>query len=169
MAKRKQHPNSLANLRQAPPAEKGNKRALQHGAYAKDPRGLAAARAAIDQELEAHSPIASSADMFTRELAARAIARVRQIEEALDERGLWDSEGEIRPAVAALERATKQAAELLDKLGMNPRSRAALGVDLARQTDLATAMSEPDEVKRAELLRQAGVVDGTAEEVEDDG
>ncbi len=47
----------------------------------------------------------------------------------------------------------------LDALGMTPRSRAKLGLDLARAADLATAMSEPDPVKRERLLREAGVVD----------
>jgi hypothetical protein len=66
---------------------------------------------------------------------------------------------EPRPVVAALEKATRTLDGLLDKLGMNPRSRAALGADLARTVDLATAMSERDPAKRQDLLRQAGVIE----------
>ncbi|MGH2993753.1 MAG: hypothetical protein ACRDL1_09475 [Solirubrobacterales bacterium] len=43
---------------------------------------------------------------------------------------------------------------------MNPRDRAAHGLDLARRIDLASAMSEPDPDRRAELLREAGVEEG---------
>jgi hypothetical protein len=40
---------------------------------------------------------------------------------------------------------------------MNPASRLKMGLDLARGIDLASAMSEPDPERRAELLRQAGI------------
>jgi hypothetical protein len=42
---------------------------------------------------------------------------------------------------------------------MHAAMRARLGLDLARGIDLASAMSEPDDERRAELLRQAGVED----------
>ena len=50
-----------------------------------------------------------------------------------------------------------RASDYLDALGMTPQSRAKLGLDLARTTDLATAMSEPNDDRRAELLREAGI------------
>jgi phage FluMu gp28-like protein len=56
-----------------------------------------------------------------------------------------------------LSKCSRNLAELLDRLGMSPRSRAALGVDLARTVDLATAMSEKDPDMRRELLREAGL------------
>jgi hypothetical protein len=40
---------------------------------------------------------------------------------------------------------------------MTPRSRAKLGVDLAGVVDVATAISEPDPNRRAELMREAGL------------
>jgi len=46
---------------------------------------------------------------------------------------------------------------------MTPRSRARLGLDLARTTDLATAMSESDPDRRARLLAEAGFADGGVE------
>jgi hypothetical protein len=58
-----------------------------------------------------------------------------------------------------LERASKTLMQALDSLGMTPRSRAALGLDIARGIDLAQAMSEPDPEKRRELLRRAGLSD----------
>ena len=72
----------------------------------------------------------------------------------------------MKPAVRYLEQATRTADRLLTVLGMNPRSRAALGLDLARATDLATAMSEPDPDRRAALMSEAGV---PLEEGADDG
>jgi hypothetical protein len=52
-----------------------------------------------------------------------------------------------------------EALDLAESLGMTPRSRARLGLDLSRTVDLATAMSEPDDERRAELLREAGLDD----------
>jgi len=40
---------------------------------------------------------------------------------------------------------------------MTPKSRAKLGLALARTVDLSTAMSEPDDERRAELLAEAGI------------
>ena len=51
----------------------------------------------------------------------------------------------------------REAADYLDALGMTPKSRAKLGLDLQRTVDLASAMSEPDAERRAELLREAGI------------
>jgi hypothetical protein len=53
----------------------------------------------------------------------------------------------------------REASDYLDALGMTPNSRAKLGLDLQRTVDLASAMSEPDDARRAELLREAGIED----------
>jgi hypothetical protein len=90
-------------------------------------------------------------------LAARALCRVRRVEAWCDMHGYLDERtGDVKPAVRYLEQATRTANELLASLGMNPRSRMRLGVDLQR-IDLASAMSEEDPERRAELLREAGL------------
>lgn len=72
-------------------------------------------------------------------------------------------------AIEMEERLMRRAFDMLDALGMTPRSRAKLGLDMARAADLATAMSEEDPQRRAELLREAGVpVDADAEEADGD-
>lgn len=100
------------------------------------------------------------------EVAARELARIRNVDDWLAQRGVLDRRGHVRPAAGYLEKATRTLDRLLNSLGMNPRSRAVLGLDLARQQDMATAMSEPDPEKRRSMLRDAGVID--AEEVTDD-
>lgn len=78
----------------------------------------------------------------------------------LAKHGLIDKRGRVRPAADYLEKATRTLDRLLDNLGMNPRSRAKLGLDLQRNVDLATAMSEPDPERRRQLLAEAGYDDG---------
>ena len=152
MTKRKRyarghHPNSRKNLRKTPPppAPPGNKRALRHGARAKPEAlpGLAQARQDLYRALAERVPVraddggAHPADEPTIEQAAIALARVRSIDAWLARHGVIDREGNVRPAVAALEKTQATAADLLDKLGLNPRSRVALGLDIARGFDLA--------------------------------
>ena len=64
-----------------------------------------------------------------------------------------------RPAVEFERRLRAEARDHAAELGLTPRSRAALGLDLARSIDLATAMSEPDPAVRASLLRRAGLAE----------
>ena len=52
--------------------------------------------------------------------------------------GLFDQKsGAARPALDIERRLRREAAEYLDALGMTPRSRARLGVDLTQARDLA--------------------------------
>jgi phage terminase small subunit len=137
----------MANRRNWPPAEKGSAVALKHGAHAANPpphliaqaeRVMALLQQEIWEEMRAAAPFREggdlpAADEATMELAVRALARVRQMDEWLAGHGYVDPvTHEPRPVVAALEKATRTLDGLLDKLGMNPRSRAALGADLAR-------------------------------------
>src|SRR4051794_7785840 len=149
----------LANLSAPPVAPRGNTRAAHHYGRAEvTVPGTEAAREEILTALAAAAPIRDrrgelpEADAAAVELAARALARVRAIDAWLDEHGMFGRGGKLRPAVAYLDQATRTASGLLDRLGMTPRSRAALGVDLARTADLATAMSETDAERRKALL-----------------
>jgi len=169
---------SLANLRKGK-AKPGNSRAMTHGGGAdasKLPAATkAAARADIEAELAASAPVRAAdgslpvADRAIVELAASALARHRHVEAWLDAEGFFTPKGNLRPVVVQLGKIDRALTELLDRLGMTPRSRATLGVDLARTVSLADAMSEPDPEKRKTMLADAGLaVDGTAEEVTDE-
>lgn len=134
----KDHP-TLTNTVQ--PGEQLNKR---HGLLSTHPPALLGeTRQEIFDALAEAAPVRSSdgslpaADAALVELAARSLARVREADEWVMEHGALDRKGKPRPAIAHLEKATRNAAELLDRLGLGPRARAALGVDLQRGFDLA--------------------------------
>lgn len=57
-----------------------------------------------------------------------------------------DERGNPRPAFLELGKAVERAARMFDRLGMSPRARAALGVDLGKmqQFDLARHWAEQD-------------------------
>ena len=96
-------------------------------------------------------------------LLAEVLCRLDSINSYLEARGYLDDKGNVRPAAELAGRMRREASDYLDALGMTPKSRAKLGLDLARTTDLATAMSEPDDERRAELLREAGLDEEEAE------
>jgi hypothetical protein len=112
---------------------------------------------AADAPLKAADGDVPAHDRYAVELAAIALLRVRRCAAYLELHGIEDERGNLRQAFIEFGRAVEGAARMLDRLGMSPRSRAALGLDLARQADLATALSEPDDGRRAELLREAGL------------
>jgi hypothetical protein len=166
------NPNSLANLRRGPqpglrPAPRGNTRALRHGGRAEITiPGLDAARREILDRLAASAPVRDetgglpAADEATVELAARALARHRSVDNWLAAHGVLDEmTGEPKKAAEYAESSARTADGLLAKLGMNPKDRAALGVDIQRGFDLAAHWAEQDGSDDA--------IDAEAEEVEE--
>ncbi len=143
-------------------------RALRHGGRAEITiPGLDTARQAILDRLAASAPVRDAeggppaADVATVELAARALARVRSVDSWLAVHGYIDEEtGEVKKAAEYVESATRTADGLLAKLGMNPKDRAALGVDIQCGFDLAAHWAEEDGSPDDAL-------DGDAEEVEE--
>lgn len=168
------NPRSLANLQPGAGAGDGGlRRNLNHGGYAH----LAAERVsererAIIDALAADAPLRSGAgelpahDGAIVTLLAQCLLRLEDVAAnvvafgVLEQRG--KRKGQVRPAAELEAKLRREAAGYLDALGMTPKSRAALGLDLARTVDLATAMSEPDADRRAELMREAGVTDEEA-------
>lgn len=163
----------LANLRPgAGQAVEGNGRALSHGAYS------AALVAEVEVEvrelmeaLGAAAPVRDgdgslpTADVVAVERAARALKRWRGLAQWLDlhgrivERG--KGKGGIKPAAELELKAERELAAALDALGMTPRSRAALGVDLARVAataeDAAAARAARERLDaRAAAVEEAG-------------
>lgn len=154
-------------------APKGNKNNLKHGARAEPPAlQLNATTQAIYDTLAEAAPVRESgelprADHYAVVLLARTLCRLQSLGTWLDKHGMWDRRGHLRSAARWEDKLMARAESQMASLGMTPTSRAKLGVDLKR-IDLATAMSEKDPKRRAEMMREAGFVDGDAEEVTDD-
>jgi len=133
----------LANLRNAPAAPAGNQRALRHGAYARisEPELDARTREifmaiaedapvrSADGGLPAHDSIAVR--LLAETLIRRDRVRAEELAHGL-EIASGPRKGALRGVVEYGLRLDGQALDLLDRLGMTPRSRAALGLDLAR-------------------------------------
>ena len=167
----------LANLRAgAGAAGEGNRRAVRHGGrsevlfrdVAPEVRELAAALGDGAPVRDADGGLPPS-DAVAVERAARILRRLRSVESWLDLHGQVAEDGTVRPAAELAVRLSGELGRALDSLGMSPRSRAALGLDLVRAADMATAMSEPDAARRRALLAEAGL-DVTDDDPEvDDG
>jgi len=154
----------LANLRPtSPPA--GNVRALKHGGTARTATLVRAGSWAerIFSELEAEAPLRDDAgglplhDRQAVELLASALARLEAVEGWLATRPPVDEKGRPWPAEDVASRLRREAAGLLEQLGMTPTSRAKLGFALTRTASVAQAMSEPDAGMRRRMLREAGI------------
>lgn len=137
--------NQLANLRKPKPAPTGNKRALKHGARAIPP---AKRVAELTDEIAAALPVRDGDggppihDMHVVGLMAVTLARLETVTAYVDRLGPL-ARGKLREAAVYEQKLIERAANLADRLGMTPRSRAALGLDLARaQVDLATLLSD---------------------------
>lgn len=162
---------SLANLRPggAPPPPAGNVRALVHAGTARKATLIQAGSwaALIYSELEAEAPMRSADgglpvhDRQAVELLASALARLQNVEAWLAARPAVDEKGEVWPAEDVAARLRREIASSLDALGMTPRARAALGVDVARAQSFDLAQHWAAESAAGDVI--------DAEEVSDDG
>ena len=155
----------LANLRRGGnPAPAENVRALTHGGYARIARAeLDAKTREVFEALAADAPLRGpdgelpAADALAVRLLAEALIRLDRVRAHVNDYGILDQEsGEVRPVVELEQRLRREAMEGAEALGMTPRSRSRLGLDLARtarQGSLATFKGEP--------------IEGTGEEVND--
>lgn len=130
------NPNSLANLRPFKGAATGNRRAATHGAYARvAAEALDAKATAIFDALSADAPLrADDGSLPTHDAAmvrllADCLCRLDSLSAWLA--GRWATP-EARPALELEARLRTQAADFLDAMGMTPRSRAKLGLDVRR-------------------------------------
>ena len=160
----------LANLRQIPPDARPAQPNLSHGGYA------AVARERLEQKtLAIYDALASDAplrdgrgdlprhDAAQVALLAACLCRLEMVAADIGMHGMLvqrgKRKGQVRPAADLEMRLRREAAGYLDVLAMTPKSRGALGLDLARTVDLATAMSDPDPERRGVLMREAGLGD----------
>lgn len=118
----------------------GNRRHVTHGAYARvaGDRLDAKARevfAALSEDVPLRDRDGGlpAADGALVRLAAEALCRLDSIGDYLTRRGIETDAGELRGSVLEIEaRLRREVADHLDALGCSPRSRARLGVDVAR-------------------------------------
>lgn len=133
--------------RRVPHLRPGHELSMRHGAYSE--RRVGEVKATILEQLNASAPVYDPADDHARDLLAGNLARIRLVELYVEEHGLLDENGELRPVLRDLPRWQESATRQLRELGLTTLSRAELGLDIARARHLVSA----DEVN--ELLRRA--------------
>lgn len=146
----------LSNLRQGGTvAPSGNRRAETHGGFA----SIAADRL---QEQEHRIYVALNADLPLRDadgrppaadqlavsLLAECMCRIESVRSYLSRRGIEDRKGRLRPAVEVEAKLRREALDFAEALGLTPRSRSRLGLDLARTADLAAQWAAEDDEPR---------------------
>jgi hypothetical protein len=127
---------------QRPPFPRGHDLSLKHGAYGVRLAPRAEELAAGIRELV---PARSDSDEPTIRLLAMVLARIEAAHVWMGEQDLGifrNAAGEIQPVLRALSTWENTAARLLDRLGMTPTSRAALGLDLSRTGEALRAHLE---------------------------
>jgi hypothetical protein len=138
----------LGNLRRGgTPAPPGNQRARVHGGYAAVAAlRLDEQRRRIAEALAGDTPLRDEAGELPRAdgalvtLLARCLARLEDVEQYLRDHGWCAENGDPRSSIIELEaRLRREAADYMDALGMSPRSRVKLGVELSQAADSAHA------------------------------
>lgn len=168
--RRGMHPRSRAALVPggAPVAPIGNQRHVTHGAYAR----IAVERLA-EKEREVFDALAADAPLRDRDgalpaadgaivrLAAEVLCRLDSVGEYLARRGIETAAGELRATVLEIEgRLRREASDHLEALGMSPRSRARLGVDVARAQSFDLAQHWADETDAGDVVVDVEASDG---------
>lgn len=153
------HPRSLANLRRGGPITPAN--ALRHGGHATarvlpvDGKARAIyALLAEEAPLRDQAGGLPAADRTAVELLALCLARLESIARYVELHGLLAEDGEVRPCVELERRLRVEAAGHCADLGLTPRARVVLGLQLQRGLSLAELMVEDAELERRE--REAG-------------
>lgn len=146
---------SLANLQPGAGAvgQEGNARAVTHGGYAQVARGRLSAKVlevcdalAEDAPLREVDGSLPRQDAVVVELLAKALCRLQDVEADVTSHGVIQNRktGTLRPAVEREQQLRREVLDYLEALGMTPRSRAKLGLDLQRGLDTAREMSALD-------------------------
>lgn len=153
------HPRSLAALQPGgvPAAPTGNQRRVTHGAFRRllDDADVDAAERRVFAALAQDAPVRDAAgdlpaaDAPAVHQLACVLVRLDGVRDFIRRRGIEDSSGNLRVTELDIERRLRlEAADHGAALGMSPRSRAALGLDLARAQsfDLAAHWSAGDTI-----------------------
>jgi hypothetical protein len=143
---------ALANLRPGPKAPPGNRLAESHGGYSAvsaEEREERVGRVfeALGEDAPMRGPDGGlpRADAVAVDLLARCLVRLERVERFHRDCGWLDPKTKLpRPSVDLEGRLRREALDLAESLGMTPRSRARLGLDLGRTFDLARHWAEQD-------------------------
>lgn len=118
-----------------------------HGAYAQlNAERVEQREAAIFEAFAADAPLRADGELPSHDgaivaLLAQAMLRLEDVAANIRDFGFFEQrgkrKGQLRPAVDVEARLRREAAGYLDALGMTPKARAALGVDLVKARDLA--------------------------------
>lgn len=162
---------SLKNLKKPKGAQKGQQAALKNGSRARKPVGdIGAAREELRDALATAAPLRDRegnlprADEIAVEVVAAALARYRFMQSHLERLTPFTSGNRLRfTLVRELRRTEKQLLAELAELGMTPRGRAALGLDVARagaeMHKVVTPKRDPEHLLAlARKLQQVGAV-----------
>lgn len=147
--------NSLA------PPPKGNLRALKHGATSSQLVGPRAAEIAAD--LVQVMPAFAESDRPAANRLGELYARLERAYRWLDQHDLTDGRNKPWPILERVERWETSALALEDRLGLNPQSRAKLGLAVAKGESLAAElerMKQGGDLARARLARIEESADG---------
>lgn len=144
----------------APMFSKGNALARRHGAHGPLPAEHLEGKAA---EIAAVVPVRGEdgglhpADAYAVQMLAEVLCRIELATAHIDKHGLTNKKGEAHSLLRHLSRWEAQAREWMNDLGMTPRARVALGLNLARTRDLAQEWA-------SKSARRPADVDADAEE-----
>lgn len=133
-------PVSLANLRQ-------NRPELTHGVYRikvgqPETQELAGKLMAVLEGDDAS--IIKPADAAACSILAVLLRRLQAADQYLDENGLVDAKGQVRPIMPVVVSMSNTVLKYLESLGATPQSRARLGVNTGRALSLAQLMAEAE-------------------------
>ena len=167
------NPHSLGNLRPNPAKlvpgagqwQPGSAPALKSGLRSRKPSAdvIDPVLDTVIEDLEGKVPVRDeqgNVPPWLREMACpAAIAKLQVIRcsRFLAQHGEVDERGRLRPEVEGLSKVKDRYQRSLERLAMTVPSHMRSGLDAARTIDLASAMSEPDPERRAQLLAEAGL------------
>ena len=157
----------LANLKRGGnPAPTGNRKAVTHGGFAAVARKrLEQREREIFEALSADLPLreadgsAPGTDAVVVAMFAQALCRLEDVKDYLGRRGIETSRGHMRNAVEIEGRLRREALDFAESLGLTPRSRARLGIDLARTADLASQWAAEGDHPPADDVIEAEATD----------
>ena len=120
----------LANLRPGRGAEPGNTLALKHGAHARiDPARVDRQVAALVELLEGDPPLRDPSgglprhDRLALELLGSVLVRLGNVRSWINQRGIFDAAGDVRPVVGLEVALRGEALGYCEQLGMTPAAR----------------------------------------------
>jgi hypothetical protein len=170
------HPNSLANLQPGAGAGDGGlQRAATHRGFAQIAHDqLDAKTLSIMDALSADAPLRSTDgalpvhDSAAVALLADCLCRLEMLRTDIATHGVLvergKRKGQVRPAVDLEAKLRREATSMLNELGMTPKARAALGVDVKRAESIADELEAAREAREAREARDrdAAVIDASA-------